>query len=287
MNLFCFGFGYCARHLVAHMRGDFIHCAASFRDTAMRDVLREQNIMPVAWRETFDEDLLAGVTHILCSAPPLATGDDPLLSSAYASFVKHAPNIKWLGYLSTTGVYGDHDGAWVDEDSIGKQISSRGQRRVAAEQAWLDFGAAHNIAIHIFRLAGIYGPQRNAFRRLEQGTARRIEKPGHVFSRIHVEDIAQTLSASMHKPHAGRVYNLCDDEAAPPQDVVNFAARLMGVTPPPLIRFEAADLSPMARSFYADNKRVRNERIKTELGVRLRYPTYREGLRALWQDKQY
>lgn len=217
----------------------------------------------------------AGVTHVLSSIPPDAVGD-PVLD-LHLTDLRAVPGLRWVGWLGTTGVYGDHGGAWVDETTPLDPTLARTDRRARAEQAWL----ASGLPVHIFRLAGIYGPGRNAFVNLKDGTARRIVKPGQVFSRIHVEDIATVLEASMARPSPGAIYNVCDDEPAPPQDVVSYAAALMGVPPPPEQPYETAELSPMARTFYRDNRRVRNERIKGELGVRLAYPTYREGLRAL------
>ena len=186
-------------------------------------------------------------------------------------------SLRWVGWLGTTGVYGDRSGAWVDEETPLEPTLARTDRRAAAELAWLGSG----LPVHIFRLAGIYGPGRNAFRNLREGTARRIVKPGQVFSRIHVADIATVLEASIAKPHPGRVYNVCDDEPAPPQDVVAFAAEIAGLPAPPEQPYDEAALSPMARTFYRDNRRVRNSRIKQELGVELAFPTYRHGLRAL------
>jgi nucleoside-diphosphate-sugar epimerase len=216
----------------------------------------------------------------LLSAPPDAAGD-PVLASHANDLAAARPS--WLGYLSTTGVYGDRAGEWVDEQTPPAPQSERAMRRLAAEQAWLAWGRAHEMPVHIFRLAGIYGPGRNQLESLREGTARRIVKPGQVFSRIHVEDIANVLEASIAKPNAGAIYNVCDDEPAPPHEVIEYAAKLLNTTPPPLERFEdaARSMSEMALSFYADSKRVRNERIKTELGVALGYPTYREGLMAL------
>ncbi len=178
-------------------------------------------------------------------------------------------------------------GAWIDEDTPPGPLGERGQRRVAAEAAWGELAAAHDLPMHYFRLAGIYGPGRNQLAALKAGTARRIDKTGQVFSRIHVEDIATILLASMAKPQAGRAYSVCDDEPAPPQDVVAYAATLLGMAPPPLIAFEDADLSPMAKSFYGENKRIKNTRIKQELGVTLKYPSYREGLRALFEAQDF
>ena len=193
--------------------------------------------------------------------------------------------LAWLGYLSTTGVYGDRGGGWVDETSRLQPTGDRGRRRVAAEQGWLDLWNRRGVPVHIFRLAAIYGPGRSAFDALRAGTARRICKPGQVFSRIHVEDLANVLIASMERPRPGAVYNVCDDDPAPPAAVVGYAAELLGIEPPPLVPIEAAGLSPMARSFYDDNKRVANGLIKTELGVTLRYPDYRAGLAAILAEE--
>ena len=189
-----------------------------------------------------------------------------------------APRLEWAGYLSTTGVYGNHDGGWVDEDTPLTPSTRRGKWRVAAEAEWQ---AIPDLPLHIFRLAGIYGPGRGPFSKVRNGTARRIIKPGQVFSRIHVEDIAQVLAASIAQPDPGAIYNMCDDDPAPPQDVIAHAAELLGQPLPPEEDFETAEMTPMARSFYAESKRVKNDKIKTDLGVQLIYPTYREGLAAL------
>ncbi len=223
---------------------------------------------------------LSRATHILISAGPNEAGD-PVLTEARDAISKVAGSKTWLGYLSTTGVYGDHAGGWVDETTPLTPSTERGRARVKAEAAWQDLAKATGAPLHIFRLAGIYGPDRGPFAKVRNGTARRIIKQGQVFSRIHVEDIAQVLLASMQAPKAGAIYNLCDDNAAPPEDVIAYAAELLGLPIPPAINFEEADLSPMARSFYAESKRVRNTRIKEELGVTLRYPDYQTGLRAL------
>ena len=197
-----------------------------------------------------------------------------------------AGQLKWVGYLSTTGVYGDRQGGWVDENSELLPATERGRRRVQAEADWQSLHTAHSLPLHIFRLAGIYGPGSNQLVSLLNGKSRRVVKQGQVFSRIHVDDIAATLEASLEKPNPGRVYNVCDDEAAPPQEVVAHAAELLKRPPPPEIAFEEADMSPMGRSFYAESKRVSNERIKQELAVELAYPTYREGLSALLETVQ-
>ena len=216
---------------------------------------------------------LAAATHLLVSAGPNEAGD-PMLT-AHPDIA--TSQFEWAGYLSTTGVYGDHAGGWVDEDTELTPSTRRGQWRKAAESAWIET----NLPLHIFRLAGIYGPGRGPFAKVRAGTARRIIKPGQVFSRIHVDDIAQTVLASIQRPNPIRAYNLCDDDPAPPQDVIAHAADLLGLPVPKAIPIEDAEMTPMARSFYAESKRVRNNRIKDELDIKLIYPTYREGLAAL------
>ncbi len=194
-----------------------------------------------------------------------------------------APNLTWVGYLSTTGVYGDMDGGWVDEDTPLHPGGMRGKMRVLAEAEWQ---ATTGLPLHIFRLAGIYGPERGPFAKLRRGTARQIIKKNQVFSRAHVDDIAQVLEASMKAPNEGRIYNVCDDSPAPPQDILSYAAKLLGMDPPPEVAFEEAEMTPMARSFYSDSKKVRNNRIKSELGVTLKYPNYRDALKAMLQDER-
>ena len=217
---------------------------------------------------------LGRASHVLTSVAPDAAGD-PILRD-HADELRGA-RPEWVGYLSTTAVYGDHCGGWVDEDTALSPSTARGHARVAAEQEWSSLG----LPLHIFRLAGIYGPGRGPFEKVRDGSARRIIKPGQVFSRIHVDDIAQVVSASMARPNPGRAYNVCDDDPAPPEDVISHAAELLGLPVPAAIPFDQAELTPMARSFYAESKRVRNDRMKSELGIRLLYPTYREGLAAL------
>ena len=207
--------------------------------------------------------------------------EDPVLAAMGGDLGAHCPNLKWVCYLSTVGVYGNHDGAWVDEQTALTPATKRGQLRVTAEAQW----QALDLPLHIFRLAGIYGPGRGPFAKVRNGTARRIIKPNQVFSRIHVEDIAQVLAASIARPNPGAIYNLCDDDPAPPEDVIAHAADLLGLPLPPAVDYETAEMTPMARSFYAESKKVRNDRIKTELGVRLRYPSYKAGLRALLEHE--
>lgn len=225
---------------------------------------------------------LDAASHLLISAGPDAQGD-PVLNALGPEIAARAGQFDWVGYLSTTGVYGDHQGGWVDESTPLTPSTRRGAWRKAAEEAW---SAIPGLNLHIFRLAGIYGPGRGPFAKVRKGTARRIIKPGQVFSRIHVEDIAQVLKASIERPNPGAAYNLCDDDPAPPQDVIAHAAELLGLPVPPAVDFDEAEMTPMARSFYAESKRVRNDRIKDELGVTLTYPDYRAGLAALLAQDQ-
>ncbi len=284
MNLFCFGLGYCADYLSAKLIKQGWQVSATCRTSEKAAVLEASGIRPVllSGKKVTVTDL-GKADHILISAPPEQDGSDPVLNFAEAALAALQDQIKWVGYLSTTGVYGDHQGAWIDEETPAGLLSERGQRRVAAEAQW----AATGLPMHYFRLAGIYGPGRNSLRALQNGTARRVVKQGQVFSRIHLVDITRILEASMANPNAGRAYSVCDDTPAPPQDVVTYAAELMGVSPPALQDFATAELSPMARSFYGENKRIRNNRIKEELGVSLEYPDYRAGLSALWESGTY
>lgn len=236
--------------------------------------LQAQGVEAHVWPGTPLAPLLAQATHVLSSIAPDAAGD-PVIAAEAAALRAARP--AWVGYLSTTGVYGDHAGDWVDETTPLAPSTRRGKARVQVEAEWQALG----LPLHIFRLAGIYGPGRGPFEKVRDGTARRIVKPGQVFSRIHVEDIARVLAASIAHPRPGAIYNVCDDDPAPPEDVIGLAATLLGLPMPPEVSWADAEMSPMARSFYAESKRVRNDRIKAELGVRLRYPTYREGLVAL------
>jgi nucleoside-diphosphate-sugar epimerase len=268
-HLFCFGLGYTARVLARKlvMRGWTVTGTSRSGEDGSLAFAGTKSLPPSA----FD-----GISHLLISVPPGEAGD-PVLNCHARDMRRLARSLRWAGYFSTTGVYGDRGGDWVDESSPLKPTTARGERRLAAENGW----RALDLPLHIFRLAGIYGPGRNQLVSVLDGTAKRIVKEGQIFSRIHVEDIAGIVQASIDKPRPGRAYNVCDDEPCPPQDVVAFAAELLQSPPPPAIPFNQAELSPMARSFYAESKRVSNRRIKHELGYRLIYPTYREGLTAL------
>ena len=286
-RLFCFGLGYSARALAEDVIAQGWRVAGSCRSAEKQAELRDAGIEAYLFdRERPLEDAaaaLGGATHLLSSVPPDAPGD-PVLD-CHAADIAALTTLEWAGYLSTTGVYGDRAGGSVDESSDLQPTGERGRRRVAAERGWLDLVSQHDVPVHVFRLAGIYGPGRNALETVRAGRARRIIKPGQVFSRIHRDDIVAVLRASMARANPGAAYNVCDDEAAPPQDVIAFACDLLGIAPPPELSFEDADLSAMARSFYRDNKRVSNRRIKEELGVRLAWPDYRAGLRGLMADQ--
>ncbi len=223
-------------------------------------------------------------THLILSIAPGREGD-PMMRPGTPSLAELMPNLQWAAYLSTVGVYGDHGGAWVTEETSLEPVSARSVERVAAEKAWLAFGQESNIPVAVLRLSGIYGPGRNAFCNLEAGTARRLIKPNQVFNRIRVEDIAGAAHFLAEKSIGG-IFNVTDHEPAPPQDVVVEAARLMGVSPPPEIPFETAELSPMARSFYGENKRVSNARLR-DLGFVFRFPDYRISLADLWAGGQW
>jgi len=277
-HLLCFGFGFSARAFAARLDKREWKISATSRDAAGIAEIEAQGFHGLPFASTLQ--IAPDVTHLLISAPPGENGD-PVLHLFQAQLQKLSKQLQWVGYLSTTGVYGDRGGDWVDEDSPLEPTTARGQRRLEAERSWLRLHRDFGLPVHVFRLAGIYGPGRNTLLNVRDSSAKRIIKPGQIFSRIHVEDIVGVLAASIAKPNPGRAYNVCDDEPCPPQDVVEFAADLLGLQLPPEIPFENAELSPMARSFYADSKKVSNKRIKTELGYRLIYPNYRDGLRAL------
>lgn len=273
-TLLSLGHGYCAQALAHVLIAQGWRVIGTTRDPDRARAMEAEGVEPLLWPVESLAPTLAAATHVLQSMAPGAAGD-PVLARHAAELAEARP--AWVGYLSTTGVYGDHLGGWVDEDAPLAPTTARGQARVDAEAAWQALG----LPLHIFRLAGIYGPGRGPFEKVRNGTARRIIKPGQVFSRIHVVDIAQVLAASIARPDPGAVYNVCDDDPAPPEDVLAHAAELLGLPPPPAEDWETADMTPMARSFYAESKRVRNDRIKRDLGVRLLYPDYRSGLRAL------
>lgn len=281
-TLLSFGHGYSARALAKRLVPQGWTVFGTTRNPDKARALKAEGVTPILWPHGDLRAALSKASHVLCSAGPEAEGD-PVLALLRDPIARAASRLQWVGYLSTTGVYGDYDGDWVDEETPLAPSTRRGQMRLGAEREWQSIPG---LPLHIFRLAGIYGPGRGPFEKVRNGTARRIIKPGQVFSRIHVDDIAQVLEASIKKPAPGAIYNLCDDDPAPPQDVIGYAAELLGLPLPEKVPFDEADLSPMARSFYAENKRVRNDRIKSDLGVTLIHSDYREGLKALLAEEQ-
>ncbi|MEZ5899247.1 MAG: SDR family oxidoreductase [Hyphomicrobiaceae bacterium] len=283
-HLFCFGLGYSAQRIAARLasRGWKISGTTTSQDRIA--TLKSAGYSAVLFDgenpSSEVADLLSTASHILLSIPPGANGDPALIH--HGADIAASKSVEWIGYFSTVGVYGDAAGGWVSEDNEARPKSDRGKRRLAAEQSWQALGQLSGKRVDVFRLPGIYGPGRSAIEDVLGGTARRLVKPGQVFNRIHVEDIAGAVIAAIDKTSAsGQIYNVTDDEPGPPQDVVVYAATLLGRTPPPEIDFDTADLSPMARSFYSESKRVSNARMKRDLLPRLAYPTYREGLAAI------
>jgi nucleoside-diphosphate-sugar epimerase len=274
-HLLCFGFGFSASTLAAGLDRKAWRVTGTSRSDEGVAAIEASGFEGVR----FDQytDIPDSVTHVVSSVPPGA--GDPVIARFGAQLARR--KFDWVAHLSTTGVYGDHQGRLVDEDFPLTPNTERGEKRVTAEAQWLQLFHDHGLPVHVFRLAGIYGPGRNQLLTVRDGTAKRVIKQGQVFSRIHVEDIAGVMLASMSRPNPGRVYNVADDEPCPPQNVVAYAAGLLGVEPPPEIAFEDAELTPMARSFFADSKRVSNARIKNELGYHFKYPNYRVGLKSL------
>ncbi len=289
-NLVCFGFGYCAEHFIAKFGGKFERVIGTVRRAERAGILNAYQAGAVR-AVVFDgvlatpelSDAIAAADYALISVPPDASGD-PVLAACGGALAARR-NLRSVVYLSTVGVYGDHGGGWVDEQTPPAPRSERSRWRVAAEQAWQQFGARHGVPVAVLRLAGIYGPGQNALVALARDKARRIVKPGQVFNRIHVGDIAHAIDAAFARGAAG-VFNLADDEPSPPADPIVFAAKLMGRAPPPEISFAQAapSMSEMALSFWQECRRVRNGKLKRDLGVTLRYPTYRDGLQALFAE---
>ncbi len=276
-TLLSFGHGYSARALSRILLPQDWRIIGTTRSEDKAAGLMNEGIEPRIWPGADMGPALDAATHLLISAAPGDDGD-PVLAELQDAIAQRAGQFAWVGYLSTTGVYGDHDGDWVDENTALTPATKRGIARVEAEAAW---ATIPGLPLHIFRLAGIYGPGRGPFSKVRNGTARRIIKPGQVFSRTHVADIARVLAASIARPNPGAAYNVCDNDPAPPEDVIAFAAELLDLPVPPAEDFETAEMSPMARSFYAESKKVRNDRIKDELGLELLYPDYKSGLKAL------
>ena len=271
-TLLSIGHGYSAQALARRLLPEGWHIIGTTRSEAGAAALRATGIEALVWPTEDLAPALARATHLLTSVAPV--DGDPVLQALGPQIA--AARLGWVGYLSTTAVYGHHNGDWVDETTPLAPTTTRGAARVQAEADW----AALGLPLHVFRLAGIYGPGRGPFEKVRDGTARRIHKAGQVFSRIHVDDIANVLHAALLRPNPG-IYNLCDDDPASPEDILGLAAEMLGLPPPPIVPYEQAEMTPMARSFYAENKRVRNDRIKSVLGVKLDFPTYHEGLAAI------
>ncbi|WP_312471414.1 MULTISPECIES: SDR family oxidoreductase [Brucella] len=288
MRIFLFGAGYSARAFSRLMTGEAERIDGTTRNEQNFPLLEKSGIAPIIFDgETASPDLidrLAKSTHVVISISPRESGD-PSLAIVEDALRRPGNTIRWIGYLSTVGVYGNHDGNWIDETAPLAPTSRRSLERVEAESAWGALSERHGTPVALLRLSGIYGPGRNAFVNLERGTARRIIKDGQVFNRIHVDDIAGSLRF-LAGTNSGGAFNITDSEPAPPQDVVAYAAELMGVAIPPEIPFEEADLTPMGRSFYGENKRVSNKRIKA-LGYDFIYPDYKAAFSAMWRDDQW
>lgn len=284
--LLCLGLGYTARALAHRLAARGFRIAGSARSAEGIAAISAEGwqalILDGERRSPGLADVVTEATHVLISAPPDDNGDPVLL--ALGRELQEPPHLQWIGYLSTVGVYGDHGGRWIDETTAPNNPGVRGQLRLDAEAAWLSFGKAHGRRIEVFRLPGIYGPGRGPMAQLLAGRTRRIVKPGQVFNRMHVADIAAALEAAIDAPQRHAIYNLTDDEPAPADEVLAYAAQLLGREPPAAVPFEQAALTPMAASFYEQSKRVSNRRMKDALGVRLAYPTYREGLAAIAAD---
>ncbi len=279
-KLFCFGYGYVCARLGERLKSYDWEIAGTTTDPDKKKALLAQGIdahLFDASRPLSDPaQALKGVTHILLSVPPANEGD--IVAEIHGADIASLPSLEWVGYLSTTAVYGNRDGKWVDETSPPAPTSKRGSLRLKAEEQWRSFLTADNLPVHFFRLAGIYGPGRSAVDAIKAGTSRRIDKPGHAFNRIHVDDVVEVLIASINHPKPGEIYNLADDNPVPSHEVIEFACRMMSIEIPPLQPYDQSDMPPIVRSFYTDNKRISNEKIKTDLGVKLLYPDYKTGL---------
>lgn len=280
-RLFCFGYGYICDYLGhALQQNTGWTISGTTRDLKKRKELLSRRIRS----HIFDDDrpladpdsALRDVTHLLITAPPYTNGD--IVFNTHAADILNMKNLEWVGYFSTIAVYGDQNGGTVDENHELNPTSARGEKRMVAEKQWLSLFKSYDIPVHIFRLSGVYGPGRSALDTVRAGVARRIEKPGHKFNRIHVDDIVNVLLSSFDKPNPGNAYNLADDCPAPSHEIIAYACELLGIEIPSIIPFEDADLSPMAASFYKDNKVVLNDKIKNELGIKLKYPNFKLGL---------
>ena len=283
-NLFCFGFGFTAQALAERLRAKNWSISGTCRATDKKVSLTNSPIFLFDGTHASKEIFVAlsKATHLLIAIPPQISGD--VVFKNFSTHIANNKNLQWIGYISSTGVYGDTQGEWVDESSPLQPTTELNLRRVESESVWLNMARQKGCPVMVFRCVGIYGPGRNLLISAKAGRARRIEKPGLVFSRIHVEDLAQTLEASIQKPKPGEIYNVCDDQPAPPSEAAEYAFKLLNIPPPPLIPLELAGLSEIARGFYKNCKRVSNKKIKKELGVKLKYPNYRTGLDAIFKS---
>jgi nucleoside-diphosphate-sugar epimerase len=284
VRLLSFGHGYSAKALAKELQPAGWTVRATTRTQKKYNQIEDFGIKVRLWPDRKLLDDIEWATHILVSIPPNKYGD-PVLFEFQEKIIEKCKGLSWVGYLSTTGVYGNHNGDWVDEQTPTMPTTIRGKNRVEAENKWMTLFKENCLPVHIFRLAGIYGPGRGPFSKVKSGVARRIVKKNQVFSRIHVDDISQVLVSSMTAPNPGVIYNVCDDDPAPPQDVISYAAELLGLPEPQEVCFEDAELTEMARSFYAESKRVKNNRIKDELRISLKYPNYKEGLISLLENE--
>lgn len=287
MHAMILGAGYSGKAIALNLQPLIPHISGTTRSADKADQLSKIGIKPFIFNgEELNNELreaLSTVTHLIQSIAPNEAGDPLLRLIGNAPLQDLMPKLEWVSYLSTVGVYGDHGGEWVNEETPCRPVSVRSVQRVEAENAWIAIAAASGIPLSILRLSGIYGPGRNAFRNLENGTARRLVKKDQVFNRIRVEDIGRAC-AFLAAQKADGIFNVTDSEPCPPQDVVTYAASLMGLEPPPEQDFETAELSPMARSFYGENKRVSNRRIQ-DIGFEFLYPNYRQSLLQIWENR--
>jgi len=285
-NLFCFGLGFSSQALARRLISKDWAVSGTCRDSKLKEPIKKLGISVYSYdgiqASSKIYDAIRKATHLLISIPPQTSGD--VVLEQFGPDILNWNHLKWIGYISSTGVYGDAKGAWVDETSPLKPITPINCRRVVVESAWLKLNKEYDLPVVIFRCVGIYGPGRNLLVSLKQGRARRIEKPGLVFSRIHVDDLAQTLEASINQPQPGEIYNVSDDKPSSPAEAVEYACGLLNVEPPPITQYEHMEITDSARGFYQANKRVSNEKIKNRLGVRLQYPDYQVGLDALFND---
>lgn len=294
MNIFLFGAGYSCLAFADRIAGAGHKISGTSRDVDKLAALENASITPflfdgISPNQQIDEKLNE-VTHLVISiAPPRQSSEqmvDPVLDNFTDTILDRMPKLVWIGYLSTVGVYGDHGGEWVNETAMTTPLSERSIQRDRAEKLWIELAENKEVALSILRLSGIYGPGRNPFVTIEAGRARRLVKKHQVFNRVHVADIAQALDLAANRQMDG-IFNITDNQPAPPQDVVSFACQLMGREEPEALDFETADITSMARSFYGENKRVANQKSVHMLGIKYQYPDYITGLSKMWQEKTW